>query len=168
MKARVCRLPAFYGQKFQRRLKAGAACEDLRMRCQHYYDVGCVLAERTESPELGPLLQAAFSDRYRVRSCYRLPVQAKLSCAMSALLCCGLCTCGAHQVARGHPAAGCLQRPLWMRQQSAELPESRGSESDYQQNGHTASGVLLTSWAQASWQALSSSHPLRDPACSKG
>ena len=59
-------MPAFYGQKFQRRLKAGAACEDLRMRCQHFYDVGCALAERADAPELGAVLQATFSDRYRV------------------------------------------------------------------------------------------------------
>ena len=62
----LCRLPAFYGQKFQRRVKAGAACEDLRVRCPHFYEVGCSLHDRLDSPELGAFLQSTFSERYRV------------------------------------------------------------------------------------------------------
>lgn len=32
-------LPVFYGNKMRRKLKAGAGCEDLRVRCPHYYTV---------------------------------------------------------------------------------------------------------------------------------
>ena len=61
-----CRLPAFYGQKFQRRVKAGAACEDLRVRCPHFYDVGCEMHSHLDNPDLGAFLQSTFSERYRV------------------------------------------------------------------------------------------------------
>ena len=32
-------LPIFYGNKMRRKMKAGAGCEDLRVRCPHYYSV---------------------------------------------------------------------------------------------------------------------------------
>lgn len=32
-------LPVFYGNKMRRKMKAGAGCEDLRVRCPHYYGV---------------------------------------------------------------------------------------------------------------------------------
>lgn len=32
-------LPVFYGNKMRRKMKAGAGCEDLRVRCPHYYSV---------------------------------------------------------------------------------------------------------------------------------
>jgi hypothetical protein len=32
-------LPIFYGNKMRRKMKAGAGCEDLKMRCPHYYSV---------------------------------------------------------------------------------------------------------------------------------
>ena len=32
-------LPVFYGNKMRRKMKAGAGCEDLKVRCPHYYSV---------------------------------------------------------------------------------------------------------------------------------
>lgn len=36
-------LPVFYGNKMRRKMKAGAGCEDLRVRCPHYYTVATAL-----------------------------------------------------------------------------------------------------------------------------
>lgn len=33
----------FYGNKMRRKMKAGAGCEDLKVRCPHYYSVATEL-----------------------------------------------------------------------------------------------------------------------------
>ena len=62
-----CRQPAFYGKRLRRKLKAGAACEDLRVRCPYFYDVGCLLhASGAATPDLTAFLNETFADRYKV------------------------------------------------------------------------------------------------------
>lgn len=42
-------LPSFYGKKVRRKLRAGAACEDLRARCPQYYTAGAMLHSAASS-----------------------------------------------------------------------------------------------------------------------
>lgn len=61
------RPPPFYGKKLRRKLKAGASCEDLRVRCPYFYDVGCTLHSLgAATPELANFLNETFADRYKV------------------------------------------------------------------------------------------------------
>ena len=46
-------LPVFYGNKMRRKMKAGAGCEDLRVRCPHYYSVATRLHAAMQASEGG-------------------------------------------------------------------------------------------------------------------
>lgn len=69
-------LPIFYGNKMRRKMKAGAGCEDLRVRCPHYYAVATALhsamvATRTSDEDFPAFILNTFRNRYKVRRCWR-------------------------------------------------------------------------------------------------
>eukprot|EP00887_Chlorella_sp_A99_P005685 scaffold1.g5685.t1 len=63
-------LPVFYGNKMRRKIKAGAGCEDLRVRCPHYYTVAAGLhaamqASLTADEAFPGFILNTFRSRYR-------------------------------------------------------------------------------------------------------
>lgn len=66
------RMPSFFGSKMRRKLRAGAACEDLRHRCPHFYRVAILLHEAMilsgDMDEQFPaFLLSTLQARYKVR-----------------------------------------------------------------------------------------------------
>lgn len=66
-------LPIFYGSKMRRKMKAGAGCEDLRVRCPHYYTVAAKLHEtmvdgQNADDTFPPFILSVLRSRYKVRS----------------------------------------------------------------------------------------------------
>ena len=64
-------LPVFYGNKMRRKMKAGAGCEDLRVRCPHYYRVATALhaamvATLTADEDFPAFILNTFRNRYKV------------------------------------------------------------------------------------------------------
>lgn len=64
-------LPVYYGNKMRRKMRAGAGCEDLRVRCPHYYTVAgglhaAMLASKTADEGLPDFIMATFRTRYKV------------------------------------------------------------------------------------------------------
>ena len=59
------RTPKFYGLKLQRKMIAGAQCEDLRARCAYFYDVACLLHDITRSDDLCTFVNNTFRARYK-------------------------------------------------------------------------------------------------------
>lgn len=65
-------LPAYYGSRMRRKLRAGAACEDLRVRCPYYYTVARQLHEvmaklRCADEAFPDFVMATLRSRYKVR-----------------------------------------------------------------------------------------------------
>lgn len=63
-------LPVFYGNKMRRKMKAGAGCEDLRVRCPHYYAVATQLhaamqASMTADEDFPAFVLNTFRKRYK-------------------------------------------------------------------------------------------------------
>lgn len=63
-------LPIFYGNKMRRKMKAGAGCEDLKMRCPHYYSVATRLhtamqACLTADEDFPAFILNTFRSRYK-------------------------------------------------------------------------------------------------------
>ena len=91
-------MPIFYGNKMRRKMKAGAGCEDLKVRCPHYYSVATRLhaaqqACLTADEAFPAFILNTFRSRYKVRGCCVL-------CAVhvwrGACVCCALhLWCGA-------------------------------------------------------------------------
>ncbi len=78
-------LPVFYGNKMRRKMKAGAGCEDLKVRCPHYYTVAQQLhaaqqACLTADEEFPAFILNTFRSRYKVRVSY--------CCTVVLLYCC--------------------------------------------------------------------------------
>ncbi|KAK9820298.1 hypothetical protein WJX72_008713 [[Myrmecia] bisecta] len=59
------RVPRFYGEKMRVKMQLGAGCEDLRIRCPYFYDVGCTLSMITHHDALAPFLNSTFRNRYK-------------------------------------------------------------------------------------------------------
>jgi hypothetical protein len=83
-------MPIFYGNKMRRKMKAGAGCEDLKVRCPHYYSVATRLhaaqqACLTADEAFPAFVLNTFRSRYKVSQ----------GCGLSAVVCmCVPCTCG--------------------------------------------------------------------------
>ncbi|EFN54484.1 hypothetical protein CHLNCDRAFT_59701 [Chlorella variabilis] len=63
-------LPVFYGNKMRRKMKAGAGCEDLKVRCPHYYSVATRLhsamqACLTADEDFPAFILNTFRSRYK-------------------------------------------------------------------------------------------------------
>ena len=61
-----CRLPRWFGRKMQRKLEAGAGCEDLRTRCPYFYTVAQQLSALCTQDRLAPFVIRTFTNRYKV------------------------------------------------------------------------------------------------------
>lgn len=57
-------LPVYFGRRMQRRLQAGAECEDLRLRCPYYYGVGRWLNKLQAEERLPAMVQSTWRSRY--------------------------------------------------------------------------------------------------------
>lgn len=60
----------------QRKIHAGAGCEDLRTRCSHFYEVAAKLHGVTGNEELGRFALETFRARYKVRYCSNTQMQS--------------------------------------------------------------------------------------------
>ena len=65
-------LPVFYGNKMRRKIKAGAGCEDLRVRCPYYYTVAAqahaaMTASLTADEAFPAFILGTFRGRYKAR-----------------------------------------------------------------------------------------------------
>lgn len=60
------RLPRWFGRKMQRKLDAGAGCEDLRTRCPYFYTVAQQLSALCTQDRLAPFVMKTFTNRYKV------------------------------------------------------------------------------------------------------
>lgn len=63
-------LPVFYGNKMRRKIKAGAGCEDLRVRCPYYYTVAAqahaaMTASLTADEAFPAFILGTFRGRYK-------------------------------------------------------------------------------------------------------
>lgn len=63
-------MPVFYGNKMRRKMKAGAGCEDLKVRCPHYYSVATRLhaamqASMTADEDFPAYILTTFRSRYK-------------------------------------------------------------------------------------------------------
>eukprot|EP00891_Asterochloris_glomerata_P004344 jgi/Astpho2/4344/e_gw1.00065.44.1_t len=59
------KLPRWFGRKMQRKLEAGAGCEDLRTRCPYFYTVAEQLSALCTQDRLAPFVIKTFINRYK-------------------------------------------------------------------------------------------------------
>ena len=73
------RLPRWFGRKMQRKLEAGAGCEDLRTRCPYFYTVAQQLSALCTQDRLAPFVIKTFTNRYKVGRAVKWPVGRKVT-----------------------------------------------------------------------------------------
>jgi hypothetical protein len=114
-------MPIFYGNKMRRKMKAGAGCEDLKVRCPHYYSVATRLhaaqqACLTADEAFPAFVLNTFRSRYKVRRvlcdhCCACVCCAALCCAHVVWGCIGAYSRGGAKVALPVPAAAARAGP---------------------------------------------------------
>ncbi|KAL6767410.1 DNA replication complex GINS protein PSF3 [Auxenochlorella protothecoides] len=135
-------LPVYYGNKMRRKMRAGAGCEDLRVRCPHYYTVAgglhaAMLAGRTADEGFPEFVMATFRTRYKELLCRATTIdnnveasalQARLSVEELSLFMAAADAASRHEAWRagGEASQSRLARSASMKRKWSENQENRG------------------------------------------
>ncbi|PSC75387.1 putative DNA replication complex GINS PSF3 [Micractinium conductrix] len=141
-------LPIFYGNKMRRKMKAGAGCEDLRVRCPHYYSVATRLhaamqASLTADEEFPTYILNTFRNRYKElltkapqveSSLEATQIQGKLSAEESQLFIAAAEAAAAYQRWKGSGSSRSMARTQSLKRKWNESGAAAGGA----ENGRTA------------------------------
>ncbi|EMS62913.1 hypothetical protein TRIUR3_20793 [Triticum urartu] len=73
-------VPPCFTQKTRKEIQADAACVDLRVRCPHFYELGCKIVPLVGDKSIGQFLRYAFTSRYKEGIDVRLQEVARRGC----------------------------------------------------------------------------------------